>query len=438
MRKLLISNRMTMFGRKNGHLLRHIFKLIFFSVALTSIIFIISTNLGLSFYIPHRVQDDRFTNGRISLVEHLSLRSSVHSQMDMLSGMFDDSRRYQLFPNALVGPTYDSLSSNSSVTMATQTSFERMYELHELVSRWDGALSVAIFAPFADMALSITYIRYVQRCQPLSWSAVSFSFLVPAEGYPGHRVEDHLAPSAIKLRCSSPLLVHNQLLAHSNRIQLENNQNRSLIYPQNHMRNLARKTTLSRYTYLVDVDTLPVKGMLHRLEHFLQQHIAKQCEKCAFVIPAFEVSRSEKFPDDFSELASLVRRKKAQPFHQTVFKKNQAATDSRRWLKQAGLSNRTRILYQIKYETLYEPFYVAQDHVPAHDTRFVGYGFTRNSQAYEMNAAGYRFLALAPIFSVHWGLHINMTYPRWRMKQIQVNYKKFQHFKREIKTRYMR
>lgn len=32
------------------------------------------------------------------------------------------------------------------------------------------------------------------------------------------------------------------------------------------------------------------------------------------------------------------------------------------------------------FEFLYEPFYVAPDTVPPHDERFLGYGYTRNSQ----------------------------------------------------------
>lgn len=32
------------------------------------------------------------------------------------------------------------------------------------------------------------------------------------------------------------------------------------------------------------------------------------------------------------------------------------------------------------FEFLYEPFYVASDLVPVHDERFLGYGFTRNTQ----------------------------------------------------------
>lgn len=33
------------------------------------------------------------------------------------------------------------------------------------------------------------------------------------------------------------------------------------------------------------------------------------------------------------------------------------------------------------FEFFYEPFYVARDTVPAHDERFMGYGYTRNTQA---------------------------------------------------------
>ena len=32
------------------------------------------------------------------------------------------------------------------------------------------------------------------------------------------------------------------------------------------------------------------------------------------------------------------------------------------------------------FEFLYEPFYVAKDIAPAHDERFMGYGYTRNTQ----------------------------------------------------------
>ena len=39
------------------------------------------------------------------------------------------------------------------------------------------------------------------------------------------------------------------------------------------------------------------------------------------------------------------------------------------------------VSYEVKnFEFFYEPFYVAKDTAPAHDERFMGYGFTRNTQ----------------------------------------------------------
>lgn len=53
-----------------------------------------------------------------------------------------------------------------------------------------------------------------------------------------------------------------------------------------------------------------------------------------------------------------------------------------RWEASGGNeTSETHISHDVtNFELLYEPFYVAPDTVPAHDERFLGYGFTRNSQ----------------------------------------------------------
>lgn len=48
---------------------------------------------------------------------------------------------------------------------------------------------------------------------------------------------------------------------------------------------------------------------------------------------------------------------------------------------QAILRQETHISHNVtNFEFFYEPFYVASDMVPPHDERFLGYGFTRNTQ----------------------------------------------------------
>jgi len=88
------------------------------------------------------------------------------------------------------------------------------------------------------------------------------------------------------------------------------------------------------------------------------------------------------------------------------------------------------------YEFFYEPFYVSLDTAPAYDERFVGYGFTRNTQAYEMYVSGWQFQVLSPIFNIHWGLQKKKGRPAWRERQNSNNRKKFEHFKKEIFAKY--
>ena len=54
-----------------------------------------------------------------------------------------------------------------------------------------------------------------------------------------------------------------------------------------------------------------------------------------------------------------------------------------------------------------------------------------------MNLAGWKFLVLSPIFSVHWGLvNTKKSRPSWRERQNSNNRKKFPHFKKELFARY--
>lgn len=60
--------------------------------------------------------------------------------------------------------------------------------------------------------------------------------------------------------------------------------------------------------------------------------------------------------------------------------------DRFRWQQTGGPggtaeSAETHISHNVtNFEFLYEPFYVAPDTVPQHDERFLGYGYTRNTQ----------------------------------------------------------
>ena len=87
---------------------------------------------------------------------------------------------------------------------------------------------------------------------------------------------------------------------------------------------MARETSLTHYTLSLDVDVILAPDMTEKLSHFLN---GNTCAKCAYVIPTFEVSEKATFPANKTELADLVNKKLAQPFHGKIFVHNQYATN---------------------------------------------------------------------------------------------------------------
>ncbi len=79
-------------------------------------------------------------------------------------GSFDWSRRFKEQPHALVGRDYTRLSSRRLVTLATQTSADRLHHLPDALSAWGtGPASVAIFAPDVEFDLAETFLTWMGR-----------------------------------------------------------------------------------------------------------------------------------------------------------------------------------------------------------------------------------------------------------------------------------
>lgn len=98
-----------------------------------------------------------------------------------------------------------------------------------------------------------------------------------------------------------------------------------LAYPQNHMRNLARKNCQTRFVFLTDVDIIPSTGLAVQLDKFLKSTLCRGF--CAYVIPTYELDERVRFPRNKTDLIRLAKKGLARPFHQKVFIYNQFATN---------------------------------------------------------------------------------------------------------------
>ncbi|XP_068082906.1 beta-1,4-glucuronyltransferase 1 [Anabrus simplex] len=359
--------------------------------------------------------------------------ASTIFHVDLRLGRWDSRHLYKMFDFVVVGERFSELSEKFSVCLATQSSIEKLQSLVQVAHHWSGPISAAMFVAGDDeYKLLQYYISYLRRCYAPVRERVSFHLAYPKDRPPtAHQTE---LPLKSGLDCLRP----EGVLAELVRLRKPETVKWRLktAYPQNHLRNLARRNCQSDFVFLTDVDIIPSAKLAEGLDVFLRE--ARCHGLCAYVIPTYELDERVRFPRNKTDLIRLAKKGLARPFHQKVFIYNQFATNFSRWQQSAGSeSSAVHISHNVtNFEFLYEPFYVAPDTAPAHDERFMGYGYTRNTQVYEMFVAGYQFQVLSPVFTCHWGLQTKKGRPSWRERQNSINGRQFEVFKREVFARY--
>lgn len=170
------------------------------------------------------------------------------------------------------------------------------------------------------------YLTYLRKCFPSLIAQMTFHLVHSRQFAPTLvRADVHLEEDLPNHDdCEAPEKVL-QTLAQKRKAMTKAWRNSP--YPQNHMRNVARKGCQSDYVFLVDVDIIPSYGMAAELDQFIRKVAKKAVGKIAYVIPTFEVDNRVAFPNSKAEVLSLVQRKLARPFHQKIFIYNQFATN---------------------------------------------------------------------------------------------------------------
>lgn len=244
--------------------------------------------------------------------------------IDLSIGRWDNKRMYKIFDFALVGEKFEQLSEKYLVTLATQTSVERLHFLTQVAKHWTGPISVAVFASGADeFRILQHYITYLRLCYDNIRDNISWHLAMPKERIPNKVKID----SSQSFECDSPEKILKNLLSTRSletiKWRLKN------VYPQNIMRNLARKGCQTEQVFLTDVDIIPSVNMTDSLDSFLRSVTTngRHVSKIAYVIPTYELDLRVKFPESKPELLRLVKKGLARPFHEKVFIYNQFATN---------------------------------------------------------------------------------------------------------------
>ncbi|KAK3863879.1 hypothetical protein Pcinc_030382 [Petrolisthes cinctipes] len=324
------------------------------------------------------------------------------------------------------------------VCLATHASVDRLHWVVTTTSSWNGQLSVAIFTPGIDYEVAILMVTYLRRCIEGVSERVSFHVVYPRYNPP------------YRLNTSTPHLHCQQHPRHANeealRLRVQARQKAERRYPQNLLRNVARSACPELYCLSADVDMTPVKEMWPRLTSYLaSRHGPTPCPRCALVVPVYEVDDGVSLPTHKKQLLHLIHHNKARRFHIKVYIKNQGNSHLELWEVEPLHNDTTTptpssasysVLYNISsYEEFWEPVLVLPRTAPPFDERFMGYGFTRSSQVYQLRVLGYEFQMLDEAFLTHSGFQTTRSYTPTRHAQIEINKIRYQIFKRELHAR---
>ena len=244
----------------------------------------------------------------------------TNMNMEVGLGRHDRNQEFLIHDHAVVGDKFSTLSQSLGVTLATQSSVDRLHWLAHSSKTWSGPISVAVFVPDQEFDIAQAYISFLRSCfQPVRDNVV-FSLVHPMQKPPrsaGIETTNWLFP------CSDPGSVLTSL---TRKVFTRDYAawRTGYNYPQNHLRNIARENSMTYYTMSLDVDIIPSPGMAKPLSMFLN---GNTCSKCAFVIPTYELHAKASLPAHKADLLRLSKMLRAQPFHSKVFVHNQFATN---------------------------------------------------------------------------------------------------------------
>ena len=197
-----------------------------------------------------------------------------------------------------------------SVTLTTQGSYEFLHHSVALCKRWDGPVSIAVYAPGDDIKVALEIIYYLRRCRDACVrTRISWHIIYDTNHGPyAHNLSfpDSLVSSFKQVSCS----YNNEQLS-----TIFNSTYRSdhkLPYPINVLRNVARSQARTKYLLASDIELYPSINVIPMFKQLLQREstgLIPQINSSlphVYVLPIFEVKSGLEPPATKNQLLDMV------------------------------------------------------------------------------------------------------------------------------------
>lgn len=286
---------------------------------------------------------------------------------------------------------------DESITYTTHADYTFLDNLEPLTSRWQGPVSVAVYAPGTDFNATVQTILYLRDC----WAEgikkyVTFHLFFHVSHTPKQvpTTEDLLRR---KIDCG----VEPPRWANVTTYR----QQKKLLYPVNVARNTARLAVQTYFVFPSDVELYPSTNFIPEFFKMLKRpDFSNSTNPRVYIFSIFEVRENVTAPETKTELQNMLKKGDAIPFHKHVCAKCHNVPMSKEWIAapvQPGLS----VFHIGKRKPPYhkwEPIYVGTNKEPLYDERLSWEGKSdKMTQMYILCVRDYEFHILDNAFLVH-------------------------------------
>ena len=285
-----------------------------------------------------RPDDDAAAGGDEALAALAArlLGSETSLQTLLLSLETDASFDHRILRDAV--PAADRASG--ALTLCTQASTAALPSLVALAEAHAGPVSAAVFVAERSPSVALAAIALLRRCSAAVRRHVTFHlvFINQAPAQQQHYSLEGLPPAASplasrrlwpdSLACSSlrgrqhlPEAAPGSLAARLGfggaRAGAAENYALSAAYPNNLLRNVARRGSRTRFMAVVDVDLVPAQRSAAAVARAAEEARRRGMDlsKTAFVLPAFEMAEGRAPPADRDALLAMLASGAARPFY---------------------------------------------------------------------------------------------------------------------------
>lgn len=288
---------------------------------------------------------------------------------------------------------------HESVTYTTHADYTFLDNLEPLLDRWQGPVSLALYAPGADFQPTLATIQYLRECgSPLVADLVTFHIYFEGKHMP--KEIPQAGNTAVAVNCSgSPPWTGVQASS------LYKTQ-KKLLYPVNVGRNIAREAATTHYILPSDIELYPSPGVIPDFLDMIRRREATLLNNNPKVFPLsiFELEAGAVIPDNKTHLVEMLKTGKAIPFHKKVCPGCHNVPKAKEWLttKQTEGLHIFHIGKRTGNFLHWEPIFIGTHDDPLYDERLSWEGKSdKMTQGYALCVLDYEFQILDNAFLVH-------------------------------------